>query len=170
MNSHTDYHDVKIIDWVTATRILSRTMRKDKSLVLVNGTFDWIHIGHISLLEYASTCGDILLVLTNSDESIKRLKGNSRPLINLPHRLKTLSSLHCVDWVAPFYTDTITYILDQLKPDVWVKGSDYSFETIDREEMHVANEVGINIKIMPKIENFSTTSLLEKIRFTGDTT
>ena len=133
-------------------------------LVFVNGTFDLFHAGHARLLTESSKLGDVLLVFTNTDRIIKKLKGGDRPLICEQERIYMLASIQCVDGVFAFDKFRVTDYLEELRPDIWTKASDYTMDTIEQSEKEVADRIGINIVILPKLEGFSSTSLIDKIR------
>lgn len=141
-----------------------RNPQFDNKLVFVNGTFDLFHAGHARLLTESAKLGAGLLVFTNTDECIKKLKGEERPLIPLKERMYMLASLECVDGVFAFDKLRVTDYLEELKPDIWTKASDYTMDTIEQSEKEVADRIGINIVILPKLEGFSSTSLIDKIR------
>jgi rfaE bifunctional protein nucleotidyltransferase chain/domain len=141
-----------------------RNPRLGSKLVFVNGTFDLFHAGHARLLTESSKLGDALLVFTNTDNVIKQLKGDTRPLICEEERIYMLASLECVDAVFAFDKLRVTDYLEELRPDIWTKASDYTMDTIERSEKEVAERIGINIVILPKLEGFSSTSLIDKIR------
>lgn len=103
---------------------------KGKKVVFTNGCFDVIHAGHIDLLQKAKEKGDILVVGLNSDSSIRRLKGNSRPVNTLNQRIKVLSSIQYIDYIVVFDDDTPLQLIEEIKPNVLVKGGDYKFKEI----------------------------------------
>ena len=123
---------------------------------MTNGCFDILHKGHIENLNYAKTFGDKLVVAVNSDESVKKLKPN-RPINNLENRMLMLANLECVDYVVSFTEDNPYNIIAQIKPDVLVKGNEYSKTGI------VGQDLVPKIVYAPMIEGFSTTQLLDKI-------
>jgi D-beta-D-heptose 7-phosphate kinase/D-beta-D-heptose 1-phosphate adenosyltransferase len=130
-------------------------------VVFTNGCFDILHAGHIRYLESAAELGDRLIIAVNSDEMVKKLKGESRPINVLSSRLYLLASLRCVDAVFPFTEETPLEVIFKLKPDVLVKGGDYVPNTIVG-----APEVlswGGKVEVIPYVEGFSTTSLESKI-------
>lgn len=131
--------------------------REDK-LVVTNGCFDILHSGHLELLKYAKSLGDKLLVLINSDESISRLKGPNRPVISLKNRMELLASLQFVDYVIPFEEDTPKNILETIKPEVLVKGSEYKIEEI------VGSDIIKEVYVFPMVEGLSTTNIINKIK------
>ena len=130
-------------------------------MVFTNGCFDIIHPGHVSYLRSARSLGDALVVGLNSDPSIVRLKGPSRPIVPEGDRADVLAALEFVDAVVVFKEDTPVRLMRELKPDVYVKGGDYRIE--DLPEAKVAAEIGAEVKIMPFEPGYSTSSLIEKI-------
>ena len=131
-----------------------------KDLVLVNGVFDVLHLGHVKSLKKASKYGD-LIVAINSDASVKRLKGYNRPINNQKDRKEFLSYFDFIEKVVVFNENDVCNLLRLLKPKIWVK-SGYTLETIKREEWAVAKELGIKIKLLPKYKDLSTSKILEK--------
>jgi rfaE bifunctional protein nucleotidyltransferase chain/domain len=134
-----------------------------KKLVTTNGCFDILHSGHIRYLAEAKTCGDILVVGINSDESVRRLKGPTRPLQHENDRALLVGALKSVDAAFIFREDDPCAFLEILRPDVHVKGGDYTRDMIERE---VVERHGGVVKIVPFVKGYSTTSLVEKIRTT----
>ena len=130
---------------------------RDFSLVFSNGCFDLFHCGHLSTLKFAKSKGDKLVVAINSDESVKKLKGNSRPILNLEERVKVLSELECVDYIVSFEEDTPEEVIKIIQPDYLVKGPDYN-----STEVVGANYVK-EVFIAPSVENISTTSIINRI-------
>ncbi len=137
--------------------------RQGEKIVATNGCFDILHPGHVSYLQQARALGDRLVVLVNSDASVKRLKGSDRPINDLQHRMQMLSALECVDWVVPFDSDTPRDVLCQLLPDILVKGGDYQDVTEIAGHDCVLNNGG-EVKILSFIEGHSTTSIIETIK------
>ncbi|KAF3978271.1 MAG: bifunctional D-glycero-beta-D-manno-heptose-7-phosphate kinase/D-glycero-beta-D-manno-heptose 1-phosphate adenylyltransferase HldE [Methylococcales symbiont of Iophon sp. n. MRB-2018] len=137
--------------------------QEGEKIVLTNGCFDILHPGHIRYLQQARELGDRLIILVNSDDSVKRLKGAERPVNDLQYRMEMLAALECVDWVLPFENDTPKDEIDQLLPDILVKGGDYSdITSIAGHESVLAN--GGEVNILSFIEGHSTTSIIESIR------
>lgn len=132
-----------------------------QTIVFTNGCFDILHAGHIQYLEAAAQKGDRLIVAVNDDESVKKLKGDSRPINILNSRLYLLASLQCVDAVCSFSEDTPINVIEALSPDVLVKGGDYK-----ADEIAGAKEVvswGGRVEIIPYEEGYSTTKLENRI-------
>jgi rfaE bifunctional protein nucleotidyltransferase chain/domain len=128
-----------------------------EEVVFTNGVFDILHAGHIRYLEDAAQLGDRLVIAVNDDASVKRLKGETRPINELHSRLYLLASLSCVDGVISFSEDTPLEVIMLVRPDILVKGGDYSPETIvGAEEML---EWGGRVEVIPFVEGFSTTRL-----------
>ena len=130
-------------------------------IVFTNGCFDIIHRGHVEYLKRAKRLGDILIIGVNSDKSIKRIKGNKRPLTPLKSREYILDNLKPVDIVIPFDEETPIKLIKIIKPPVHVKGGDYKDE--DLPESKVIREYGGIIKIIPLTKGFSTTNTIRKI-------
>ena len=134
-----------------------------EKIVATNGCFDILHPGHVRYLQQAKTLGDRLVVLVNSDASVQRLKGPERPVNKLDHRMEMLAALECVDWVVEFEQDTPKEVIDQLLPDILVKGGDYTdITSIAGHESVLAN--GGEVKILSFIEGHSTTAIIQTIR------
>lgn len=132
-----------------------------RRIVFTNGCFDILHSGHVSYLNRAKALGDILIIGVNSDVSVSRLKGSSRPINPLLDRIQVLSGLGCVDHLVSFDDDTPSNLIRMVRPDVYVKGGDYSKETLP--EASVVEQLGGVVQILPFVENRSTTSIIERI-------
>lgn len=133
-------------------------------MVFTNGCFDLLHPGHVSYLRAARALGDALIIGLNSDISINKLKGPSRPVVPEFDRATVLEALESVDAVVVFDEDTPIRLLREVKPAVYVKGGDYRVE--DLPEAEVAAEIGAEVKILSFETGYSTTALIEKIRTT----
>ena len=149
--------DKKILTWDTLGRILE--LLNNKKIVFTNGCFDILHPGHIHILDQAKSYGDILIVGLNSDNSIKRLKGPSRPKVSQEDRLKILSSIKFVDYVVIFEEETPLKLIEKIKPNVLVKGGDYILEDIVGREF-VENNGG-QVKIIKLLELKSRILILK---------
>lgn len=141
---------------------LNKLRSEGKRIVSTNGCFDILHVGHVRILKQAKELGDILVVGINSDASVKRLKGESRPINNQDDRGELLSSLACVDYVSVFDEQTPVDFLKAVKPNIHVKGADYKPQ--DLEETPVVESFGGEVRILPLVPQKSTTSVVEKIR------
>lgn len=136
-----------------------------KKVVFTNGCFDLVHAGHISSFRQARSFGDILIVGVNSDESIRRIKGDTRPIVSLENRMKLLESLEMIDYVVPFYEDTPQKLIEAIKPNVLVKGKDWEGKTVAGADF--LKENGGEVKFIDLEKGLSTTSIIEKILATN---
>ena len=141
-------------------RISSIYKSKGLKIVFTNGCFDLLHKGHLDLLKKSSKYGDILIVGLNSDSSVKKLKGASRPVENEMRRSQKLMALNYVDHVIIFKQITPKKLISELKPDVLVKGGDYELNKIVGADEVVLN--GGIVKLIPLTPGFSTTSIIKK--------
>ncbi|HOK54281.1 MAG TPA: D-glycero-beta-D-manno-heptose 1-phosphate adenylyltransferase [Armatimonadota bacterium] len=132
-----------------------------KTVVFTNGCFDILHLGHVRYLQDAKALGDCLIVAVNTDDSVKRLKGDSRPLVPEFERAELVAALQCVDYVTLFDEDTPTEIIEYLQPDIHVKGGDYQAD--DLPESQAVKSYGGKIVIIPLTEGKSTTNLIQRI-------
>jgi len=136
---------------------------KGEKIVLTNGCFDILHPGHLRYLQQAKNLGDRLVILVNTDESVKRLKGETRPIHTVAYRMEMLAALECVDWVMPFSEDTPAEIIAQLLPDILVKGGDYTdISGIAGHESVLKN--GGTVKILSFETGHSTTNIIKTIQ------
>ena len=135
---------------------------QDQKIVFTNGCFDLLHVGHLHLLREAAREGDVLLVAVNSDESVRRLKGKSRPLISSTERTALLAALDCVDAVVVFDEDTPRELLDEVRPDVLAKGADYAVDDVVGKNR--IEQDGGKVVLIPLVPDRSTSDLVERIR------
>jgi rfaE bifunctional protein nucleotidyltransferase chain/domain len=135
-----------------------------KKLVATNGCFDLLHVGHVRYLQAARSLGDVLAVGVNGDQSARELKGPGRPLNNEHDRAEVLAALEDVDLVVIFPELRATQFIEAAAPAVYVKGGDYTLETLNTEERGALQKVGADIRIVPFEKGFSTTRLLEQLR------
>jgi D-beta-D-heptose 7-phosphate kinase / D-beta-D-heptose 1-phosphate adenosyltransferase len=133
-----------------------------QTVVMTNGCFDILHPGHVDYLQKARALGDRLVVAVNSDHSVARLKGPSRPVNHLAHRMTMLAALSCVDWVVPFSEDTPEVLIAKVLPNILVKGGDYTADQVAGGQ-HVI-QAGGRVQILPFLAGHSTTGLIEKIQ------
>ena len=140
---------------------LERLRAAGKRIVITNGCFDLIHPGHIHYLQQASALGDVLVVAVNDDDSVRRLKGPSRPLNSVEDRMAVLSALQAVDYVVPFSEDTPAGLIEVIAPDVLVKGGDYTVEQIAGHEFVLAR--GGEVIILDFVTGHSTTGLIKRL-------
>jgi rfaE bifunctional protein nucleotidyltransferase chain/domain len=135
-----------------------------RKLIATNGCFDLLHVGHVRYLQTARALGDGLAVGLNGDRSVGELKGIGRPINNERDRAEVLAALECVDLVTIFPEIRATQFISASMPAVYVKGGDYSSETLNAEERAVLQKIGAEIRIIPFEEGYSTSLLLEKLR------
>lgn len=152
----------KIIKTKNLQKSLIELKNKHKRIVSTNGVFDILHVGHSRYLAEAKQLGDILIVALNSDASVKRLKGDSRPINTLEDRLEILANLEVVDFVVSFEEDTPIEILKLIKPDIHVKGGDYKAK--DLSETKIIKENGGKVQVLPFVKGKSSTNLIEKAK------
>lgn len=134
-----------------------------KRLVVTNGCFDLLHVGHVRYLQAARSLGDALAVGVNGDASVRALKGEGRPLNNEQDRAEVLAALACVDHVAVFADVRATAFLEQVRPAIYAKGGDYKPETLDADERGVLEQIGAQIQIIPFEAGYSTTGLIDRM-------
>lgn len=133
-----------------------------KKIVFTNGCFDILHHGHLDLLARAADMGNVLIVGLNTDASVKRLKGNDRPITHEQDRLFQIASLLCVDAVCLFDEDTPEKLIQTIRPDVLVKGGDYTIDTIVGASF--VNSYGGSVQVVPFVQGYSTTGLIANIK------
>ena len=136
--------------------------QQGRRIVFTNGCFDILHRGHITFLNRAKALGDVLIVGVNGDASVRRLKGEGRPINSLEDRVQVLAALSCIDHIVPFDEDTPVDLLRAVCADVVVKGGNYSRETLP--EAALAEELGGRVEILPIVEDLSTTGIIRKIQ------
>jgi D-beta-D-heptose 7-phosphate kinase/D-beta-D-heptose 1-phosphate adenosyltransferase len=151
----------KIVNRETLKNLVEIWRRKGETIVFTNGCFDLLHLGHIRYLEKARSLGDRLIVAINTDDSVRKLKGKGRPIIPEKERAELISSLEMVSLVTLFSEETPLSLIQEIRPDILVKGGDYT-----KEKIVGAKEVlqyGGKVEIIPYLEGYSTTLLLKKI-------
>ena len=136
-------------------------IKKNQTLVTINGSFDLLHAGHLYMLQEAKKQGDRLLVALNSDESIKQYKNKDRPIISLDHRLEMMAALECVNFVTWFEETDPLKILSLIKPHVHVNGSEYGKNCLEAD---LINQQGGALHIVNLKDGLSTSNIVEKIR------
>ena len=135
---------------------------RDERIIMTNGCFDVLHAGHVSYLEEAKSLGDRLIVAVNDDDSVRRLKGDSRPVNALEDRLLVLAGLAAVDWVVPFSEDTPALLIERILPDVLVKGGDYSPDEIVGAKQVLKN--GGEVRVLPFRDGHSSSRIIDRLR------
>ncbi len=133
-----------------------------KRVVFANGCFDTLHVGHVRYLQGAKAQGELLIVGVNSDESVRCLKGAGRPILDEQARAQLVAALRCVDYVVIFPDANVERLLEELRPDVHAKGTDYTAESVP--ERAVADRLGIAVAIVGDPKDHSTRELLASIR------
>jgi D-beta-D-heptose 7-phosphate kinase/D-beta-D-heptose 1-phosphate adenosyltransferase len=146
-------------------KLIGSAKAHNERIVMTNGCFDLLHAGHVTYLEQAKALGDRLIIAVNSDASVKKLKGESRPINGLQQRMIVLSALACVDWVVPFEEETPERLYCKLLPDVLVKGGDYSPEQVAGGDCVI--KAGGEVKILQFVDGQSTTAMINKARNEG---
>ncbi len=144
-----------------AERLASAWRRAGKRIVLANGCFDLLHVGHVRYLQAARALGDVLVVGLNSDAAVRRLKGPGRPLMPVAERAEVLGALSAVDAVVVFDADTAEVLVSRLRPDVHAKGTDYTADTVPEREAVTA--AGGRVAIAGDPKDHSTKDLIATI-------
>lgn len=147
-------------------RIMREKKEAGQKIIFTNGCFDILHHGHVAYLNKAKSLGDLLVVGMNTDESVHRLKGKDRPINTLEERMEVLSGLSSVDYVVPFEDDTPENLIRTVRPDIFVKGGDYTIDKLP--EAKAVYEYGGRVEILPYLDNHSTTGIIRKIRGQGN--
>ena len=153
----------KIIAWDQLPEWREAFRATGKRLVVTNGCFDILHLGHVTYLESARNLGDALLVGVNGDDSARQLKGKGRPVNSEADRAAVLAALASVDGVCIFADKSAKKFLSAARPDIYVKGGDYTLDTLNQEERRLVEAAGGKIVIFPLVPAKSTTALLRKI-------
>ena len=153
----------KIIAWDKLPEWRSALRASGKRLVVTNGCFDLLHLGHVTYLEAARNQGDALLIGVNGDAAVRALKGEDRPVTPEHDRAAVLAALESVDGVCIFAEPAATQFLAAARPDIYVKGGDYTLETLNQDERRAVESAGGKIVLVPFVPGKSTTGLLEKI-------
>jgi rfaE bifunctional protein nucleotidyltransferase chain/domain len=149
---------------VTRTQLIEKTAAarvRGRTISFANGCFDILHVGHIRYLESAAQEADLLVVAVNDDESVRRLKGDGRPIMNAEHRAELVAALRCVDLVTIFPEPTVGPLLEALRPDVHCKGTDYTVESVP--ERAIVDAYGGRTAIVGDPKDHSTRDLLARI-------
>jgi len=161
-NARVNFHG-KLIAWDKLPEWRAAMRASGKRLVVTNGCFDLLHLGHVTYLETARSQGDALLVGVNSDDAVRQLKGPDRPVTPEDDRAAVLAALESVDGVCIFAESTATRFLAAAQPDIYVKGGDYTLDTLNQEERRTVERAGGRIVIIPFVPGRSTTATLKKI-------
>jgi rfaE bifunctional protein nucleotidyltransferase chain/domain len=140
---------------------VSKLHKSGKTVVATNGCFDILHVGHVRYLQQTKSFADYSIILLNSDKSVRSIKGPTRPINNEQDRAEILCALSCVDYVVPFDEDSPRNLLDEIKPDVYTKGADYTMDTLPEADIMKKN--GTRVEFISFVEGKSTTKLIEQI-------
>jgi D-beta-D-heptose 7-phosphate kinase/D-beta-D-heptose 1-phosphate adenosyltransferase len=152
----------KVLDLSALLRALEGERKRGKRVVFTNGCFDLLHSGHLSLLRFAKSRGDVVVVGLNTDRSVRKLKGASRPIQGAAERSALLAALECVDYVTLFDEDTPERLIRRVKPDVLVKDEDYASKKVAGRDFVTSN--GGRVEFAPRVRGVSTTDLVSRIR------
>lgn len=152
----------RVIALESAVRAVAHARGRGASVVLANGAFDLLHVGHVRHLRGARALGDVLVVAVNSDASVTRAKGDGRPLVPQGERAELVAALDGVDWVVVFDDDTVVRVIEALKPEIHAKGTDYTEQTVP--ERDVVTAYGGRVAITGDAKDHSTSELVERLR------
>ena len=141
--------------------IVRNGQAKNKTFAATNGCFDILHVGHVRYLQATKALADFSIVMLNSDSSVKMLKGESRPINNENDRAEILTALQCVDYVVLFEEKSPAKLLEEIKPDIYTKGADYTIETLPERDIVLRNN--IRVEFIKFVEGKSTTNIINKI-------
>ena len=142
-------------------KIVKRGQEEGKTFVVTNGCFDILHVGHVRYLQKTKEFADKLIVMLNSDKSVRAIKGDSRPINCEADRAEILSSLRCVDYVVLFDENSPAKLLEDIKPNVYTKGADYTLETLPERDIVIRNN--IKVEFIEFVDGKSTTNVIKKI-------
>ena len=162
---HLPNNKLLTLDEAVAERQRQRTA--GKTMVMTNGCFDLLHVGHIAYLQESRKLGDQLWVLINSDASVRALKGPTRPIESEAERAYCLAALSCVDRVVVFDNPRLIAEIEALQPDMYTKAGDYTIDTLHQGERAAFEAADTEIRFLPLLEGFSTTKMIEKIHKAG---
>jgi rfaE bifunctional protein nucleotidyltransferase chain/domain len=153
----------KIVDLEELSGRCEKLRAAGKKLVATNGCFDLLHVGHVRYLQAARALGDFLAVGLNGDQSVHKLKGSGRPITTESDRAEVLAALQCVDLVMIFPEIRATRFIAAVRPAIYVKGGDYSSETLNEEERALLTEIGADVRLISFEPGYSTSGLIEQI-------
>lgn len=140
---------------------IEKLQKSGKTIVVTNGCFDILHVGHVRYLQKTKSFADYSIVLLNSDKSVKAIKGEGRPINTELNRAEILCALSCVDFVVLFDENSPADLIDEIKPDVYTKGADYTMETLP--EADIMRKNNIKVEFITFVEGQSTTNIINKI-------
>ena len=152
----------KVVRREDIVKLVREIQSKGQTVVATNGCFDILHVGHVRYLQKTKSFADFSLVLLNSDKSVKSIKGPTRPINTELDRAEILCALSCVDFVVLFDEDSPRNLLDEIKPDVYTKGADYTMETLP--EADIMRKNGTRVEFIEFVQGKSTTNTIEQLR------
>lgn len=161
----TDIYDKKIVPLSALKAACARSRSKKGRVVFTNGCFDILHAGHVKYLRKAKALGDILVLGLNSDSSVRRIKGPSRPVVGQKDRAAVVSSLGCVDYVTVFGEDTPIKVIKAVRPDILVKGADWKAGSIAGADF--VKSYGGRVATIPLVKGRSTSDIIRRIKRTS---
>ena len=142
-------------------QLVDKLHKEGKTVVATNGCFDILHVGHVRYLQKTKSFADVLIVLLNSDKSVKSIKGPARPINNENDRAEILCALSCVDYVVLFDEDSPRNLLDEMKPDVYTKGAEETMKNLS--ETYIKKKNNTKVEFISFVEGKSTTNIINKI-------
>lgn len=154
----------KIINQNRLASIADALRGQGRKLVLTNGCFDLLHVGHVRYLQSARALGDALAVAINGDDSVRALKGEGRPLNTENNRAEIVAALECVDYAVLFPEVRVTRLIEKVRPAIYVKGGDYTPASLHPEEHTALEKIGAEIRILPFEAGHSTSELIERMK------
>ena len=153
----------KIVTTAELAEISRRCSLEGRVLVFTNGCFDILHVGHVRYLQAARSRGDALVVAINGDDSVRALKGPTRPINIELERAEVIAALECVDHVVLFHTPRVSEVIRTVRPQLYVKGGDYTVDALDPGEREALEEVGARIEILELVPGKSTTAVIHRM-------
>ena len=156
----------RVADLPAVAAAVAKARESGLAVVLTNGAFDLLHVGHVRYLQGAAALGDIVVTAINSDSSVRESKGPHRPWVPETERAELVAALGCVDWVVLFPDETVEHIIRELKPDVHAKGTDYTEESVPERDFVLA--YGGRVAIVGDPKDHSTTEMVERLRREND--
>ena len=152
----------QILSRENVASFVDKLRKSGKTIVATNGCFDILHVGHVRYLQKTKSFADYSIILLNSDRSVRSIKGEGRPINNENDRAEVLCALSCVDYVVMFDEDSPANLLDEIKPDVYTKGADYTMETLPEADIMKKNNT--RVEFITFVEGKSTTNVINKIK------
>lgn len=155
--------NTKIATAAELAQVSQELRQAGRKLVFTNGCFDLLHVGHVRYLQAARALGNALAVAVNGDDSVRALKGPTRPINPEDDRAEVLAALGCVDFVTVFHTPRVTDVIREIRPQLYVKGGDYTPDSLDPGEVAALREAGAEIRILPLVPGKSTTATIGRM-------